>query len=364
MNDNPWPSFDNLSVSFAENALSQIEFLNLAATYIQRWRRKQLSTNPLNLKKVIFYHKRASILNIVVFATEKLDGTNFGVGDDGVYYGRRNIVEGNSYQRVPIKFAANKEQILKTKQLLADLASLPSSNLPGMVVYGELMCNPGRYSYTQRGYQNKWAAFGCVFAVGDTGVLGGVSLGEALEKAGFLVKIDKVDGRVNVLMNPLLRGIFTANNIMTSAELAHGTIAEVCVALKDMMMRNECEGVVLSGRGYLTKWKTGAEDESKGSNLLAALLRREDLGFLRADEVEFARLLLTVASNKPVVPVSVKSAKDSVPQPYSDSELAQALASALSKYDHLSTYFSIDLFYSSYVKFAWIFLQSRYLIMF
>jgi len=62
------------------------------------------------LEFVIFCKKKDDFLNRPVVAFEKIDGTNFGVRCDGVLFGRRNKVEGLTYQKVPVMHAPNGEK--------------------------------------------------------------------------------------------------------------------------------------------------------------------------------------------------------------------------------------------------------------
>ena len=80
---------------------------------------------------------------------ETIDGTNFGIQYDEAYFGRRQRVEGDIYQRVHLKgVVPDADAIQSIKKAIRKLIGIDPQSLPQMIVCGELMCNPGRFQYT------------------------------------------------------------------------------------------------------------------------------------------------------------------------------------------------------------------------
>lgn len=108
------------------------------------------------------------------------------------------------------------------------------------------------------------------------------------------------------------------------------------------MMRTASEGFVVSASGFMFKWKTGAEDESKGLEMLGDVLRmsKTTLRFAGIDE-EFVHFLYSVASNRATPsPKKCKEKPKERNNPFSDDELKIAMDSALTKYDSLDVFFA------------------------
>jgi len=120
---------------------------------------------------------------------------------------------------------------------------------------------------------------------------------------------------------------------------------------KSLMMENNIEGLVLTGQGFLQKWKTGYEDESKGHDELCRVVKKSKviLDLARID-IEFAQLLKDISGNRSKPSRDeVKAAKEKRRGKehandglylYSQKILNAAMESALTKYDALDIYFA------------------------
>lgn len=165
-----WPSFDNYSVAFARRLLERSNNFALCATIIQRWWRKQPISPLISGGKevsatVVCSRARRSRqglnLDEIVCATEKLDGTNVGVRDDGRLMGRRHLLpEGTlRYQSTSVSHVASAEQVSDVRNIVERAISLPASLTLRVILYGELICT-SRYDYHSRKLVADWRCFG------------------------------------------------------------------------------------------------------------------------------------------------------------------------------------------------------------
>lgn len=131
----------------------------------------------------------------------------------------------------------------------------------------------------------------------------------------------------------------------SSPILGKGPLCELCLTLKETLMSDKLEGVVLTGKDTsLFKWKTSTEDESKGYNLLSSLLVSfsNEILELACVDVAFAQCLADVAKKEVVAKntkIRMKKQKSKTIEPFEKETIDRAFASALSKYDALEAYF-------------------------
>jgi len=156
----------------------------------------------------------------------------FVVGCDGVLFGRRNKVEGLTYQKVPVMHAPNGEKIKEIKSHLAKLIGMEYGKLPKFILYGELNCNPRKFDYEKRMKQN-FVCFGAKFS----GNSEGIELSNKLINAGFTTNFDKNEGKVTLLGSKKFFELIESHNISTVPFLTEGTISEVCSKLKEKMLK-------------------------------------------------------------------------------------------------------------------------------
>ena len=363
-NNLAWPSFENLSVSYAEHLESRLRLHDCAAARIQRaWRGQpepeSAATRPLAYLRGAA--TRRSQLETQVWAFEKLDGTNFGVSCEGTRVGRRLALDAGvaTYQRVRLDEAVpTGDDVRALKARLASVAGEDAAGLPELVLYGELMCNPTKYTYDERMGAVKFAAFGARFKARD--VAAARATAGALQAAGMPCVVDTTSGKLTLLASPAFLGEVAACGVATVPLLASGPLWDVLQALEAKMLENATEGVVLTGVcGFIRKWKTGEEDESKGHLNLAKVLKPDNRCRLVMceDSVAAATLLHRVACNRNTVrraeAMKAKAAARAAakqeggdtpkqPPPYAADVLAAALASALTKYDDLEVFFATD----------------------
>jgi len=298
----------------------------------------------------------SSFLSQEVCVYEKLDGTNFGIRCDGVYFGRRQRVESDTYQRIHLgSDVPDADTIQSIKRTIGNLIGIddPTTSLPQMIVYGELMCNSDRFHYQQRGlFQKKWLAFGVVFSNcsgSNKNFVRSKDLLDRLLAAGLYGY--SIGLKTAICLNPKLASILEnagGGGIITCAPfVAKGSLREVCLTQKDLMMKNkDLEGLVITGmNGFISKWKTGQEDESKGSKMLLEIRRKYSPCILRLAGIDDAIMdcFVDVAGNKPeeVKKMYQKHKKNNnkYEPSYTKSTLERKLVSAMTKYDSVDSYF-------------------------
>lgn len=363
-NSDPWPSFDNLSVWYAERSFRRIKDLTVVAICIQRWWKRNCGKQPTKLYPILLEERlesvrisvsrlssRDSILSQHVHAYEKLDGTNFGVRCDGALFGRRREITGQTYQNVCLTGVIPTPSIVEAvKRSIGQCIGYEEAALPMLVLYGELMCNPGRYDYEKRGMGKKYMCFGAMFVpylMGDESIAASAALNLELQNNGLLATMAPESGRIRLLLNDKLAEMIIAANVECVPLVDQGPLRELCLCNKELLMASQIEGACLTGQSFLQKWKTGCEDESKGHSLLCSLLDSETEEVLNTAGVDQAllRCLVDVAGNKPAEAKRQRKTKktgSTKEQVYSAESLDKALISAMSKYDALEAYFERD----------------------
>ena len=365
-----WPSFDHIGIWYCHMCHQRHRALNAIAIYIQRWwrqrgqSRKQQKIYPI-LQQRRFYSVSFSAFTIrqqqqpdnafdqmFCHAYEKLDGTNLGVRCDGAVFGRRLRIQANTYQRVPLEGSIPlASQVQSVKK-----AMLGKDNEQGMelILYGELMCNPGKFDYNQRGMGHKFYCFGAMLTsskeITDNKMTNWKHL---LKQQGFNPSMSSKSGRI--AMNHRLRQLLEDNEICCVPLMDKGRLREVCFQMKESMMKDDREGVVLTGDdGMLYKWKTSVEDESQTHSLLSSLLVQNSQAVLKliGVDVHLVQCFIDVAEKKVkdqmnrVTTTTTSAAarkamnkEKSKHAAYDHVTLEKALESAISKYDALEAYF-------------------------
>jgi RNA ligase len=408
----PWPSIDNLGVHFAQLIFKREDVLRLVSTGIQRWwrfhnlrkKRGEPYVSPkeggaaqpvwaplvvgkpeISLARVCSWARNwrdnfpLNFLAKEARASEKLDGTNVGVTDRGVLMGRRHLIPDGQlhYQRIPLSTIP--------RDAVAAAAAALSRILggPRVVLYGELMCNPGKFGYNNRKLPH-WNCFGArvwfdvteesedddngasaptqkeADADADTdtnqsadGPQRVIALAERCIEAGFWVaggiprlsENIEADRKLTLLLNSVLVEQLTAHGVpvVPLASGEGGILADVVKQLADRMMDNSVwEGVVIHSPTGAVKWKTGLEDESAGSQDLARVSEGMPSFLVHEKEVEFARILQRVSANgapKKRQRNQKREKAEAQPDPYDEHRMRLAAESALSKYDSADAYF-------------------------
>lgn len=335
LNPAQWPSIDNASVWYASLCDYRRRCLFRPAILIQRWWRKQ----PLfPVKRVPRSGWTAACLKLRrplvpyehVYAYEKLDGTNLGVSDCGKVYGRRYRVVDNKYQGVPLTDIPAMDTVKRVKEMLRLKIGLPGE-MPGIILYGELMCQPKKYEYIKREMSHSWFCFGLVFCKlpppSD-------QLTTRLRDHGFFVSRG---ASITIRMNPVLAELLTsaAPSMKIAPLVDEGTLPELCARLKPVMMGNDMEGVVLSGPQTIMKWKNGQEDGSTGAErLICASTPPVDVLTMMGIDTVMLECMRDVACNR-----VKRVGKGKKVVKYESYTLSMAIGSALSKYDSPEVYF-------------------------
>lgn len=371
MNPVPWPSFGHVGAWYAGVCSQRIVDLTVPTIFLQRWWRQHSLSRvrqklyPIVIGKWAYNVKEAAkricelrrddedrALSMKVMAYEKLDGTNLGVRCDGVVFGRRLRVNGDSYQKIALKDAIpSLTAVQAVKSSIASTIRLGGfdndDEVPMPVLYGELMCNPDKFDYTERGMSRKFFCFGAVLDNEWENVDKSDALCGVLNRHGFVATV--ASGKIRVRMNDKLSGLVQAQGISCAPLLDQGPLREVCFRLEEPMKSNDkMEGVVLNGDdGCLFKWKTRIEDESKGYDLLCSLTNSyspETIELAGIDE-EFVGLLKNIAMKEVTAvkgskrPQQEKQKKKTKQEVYDESTIEKAMISAMSKYDALDAYF-------------------------
>jgi hypothetical protein len=207
-----------------------------------------------------------------VFRTyEKLDGTNLGVRCDGAVFGRRLRISGDSYQKVPLAgtIPTGKEvQAVKDAMLGQD-----AKHGTELVLCGELMCNPSKFDHNERAMGGKFCCFGAMLKHPKTATDNEViTLQQKLKQRGFAPLIGENAGRI--VLNHKMRELLESQGVTCVPLMDEGPFVELCFRMKESLMNDGMEGVVLMGdEGSLLKWKTSIEDESETHGVLCSLMR-------------------------------------------------------------------------------------------
>lgn len=293
----PWASID----AYPEWVVGQIETYAGAAPEDQADAQKRLECTLLERP--------------LCAASVKYDGTCFGKLDTGELVGRKQLLGKacDQYQHTSTAAA----QPCNAAALRCALSEMLDVELGRVCVWGELMCNPGFYSYKERGLAAKWLCFGVVATLDglacDSFRTSGCSpdklhcVARKLSEQGFAYSMHE-GGRLRLLLCPALRQLLQD---VAACEVVHEqfhglTHAEVVAQAADGLSAGANEGLVLvftrpDGQSSLRKWKNSAEGGSV-SKKHAQLLRscRDLCSSLVAEGRLDARVLAMLATMQSV----------------------------------------------------------------
>jgi hypothetical protein len=193
----PWPSIANVSslidrhIDYALTSFNQAQLLIATA-----WRHRRLEpgharhADATQLAQVMngFRGRRlaghlhssrdfhAFFTSLPCVASQKFDGTNVGVTEDGLMLGRRMVIASNATSYcgtavAAVKAALGKVEAVKRGLMLApaagaaaDAAAEAAADYQRLhcTVYGELMCNGKRFDYAARGLSGAFTCFGVI----------------------------------------------------------------------------------------------------------------------------------------------------------------------------------------------------------
>ncbi|XXQ39014.1 RNA ligase domain-containing protein [Plasmodiophora brassicae] len=286
------------------------------------------------------------LTDAVVIAAEKIDGTNFGIGQDGALFGRRFRIEPHreTYQKVPLNIVS----AINSSDVLAHLRdAVGDVGVPDPIdfrLYGELGCNQ-MYSYKDKGFVNAWHCFGAVLRLANAD--DHQQWKDALREARFWFQ--DAPGRADVIVViscPAFVEVLSACNVPHARIAFEGTLIDLVAHRRDWMMSGDGEGLVVSllwpgrhsGQARILKWKMGHEPAAP-SAILALQTTVAMLDRYPADVSLFLTTLHDVMHNGAPETVTysrrIRKAKFA-----RANEFDNAMASAATKLDSPDAYFA------------------------
>ena len=213
-----------------------------------------------------------------VFATKKLDGTNVCKDEFGQMYGRRCLIDKKSefYQKTSLE-KVKQADIAKLKMYMCKEASIDPSKIQTCHIYGELMCN-SIYDYKQRGLVGSWRVFGAIVELRKEN---SAETYEKLNKAGFLISKDSVEGRIRIF--PCVKFFFCVTECgmeTVNVKSNGGSIAQIVSDNLEDMRRGKLEGIIITipifedeGQEHkVVKWKGAQEYQPSAKQCLNSVI--------------------------------------------------------------------------------------------
>ena len=269
----------------------------------------------------------------LAFAVEKVDGTNVSKDDEGEMYGRRQVIQTDSYQKTSLhNVKAADIKLVKTK--LCEKISLMETLVKNLIVYGELVCTE-KYDYPQRKLRGSWLVFGAVVRANHGRDADFILL--KLREHGFEVAHEDW-GRVRIFANPTFFKLVQECNLETPRVKGEDcSLFDIVQTNHKDMETGKLEGIVITltipGRQPLIyKWKGAQEEQPSVERALIKALKDESLD---NDTSKLFLLFHSVLFAKNDVNPLVKKRKGKTahqPQPCSQI-ITTAILSAMTKYN-------------------------------
>ncbi|KAG7374812.1 hypothetical protein IV203_013907 [Nitzschia inconspicua] len=383
-NPTQWTNFESLTVWYANRCQDNLNDLNVIVTFIQKWWRfqrklkrpikgvtligrigrfkgsakppaKAFNNDDVRSIRGIARRLQCNVdpkLQQLFRAHEKLDGTNLGVRCDGAVFGRRIRIYGETYQGVDLEGVVPcDEQVRGIKyDMLVDLFTYDFYETSQLMIYGELICNPNKFDYSRRCMGYKYYCFGAMVTIQMPTEKLCRQMDTVLRRKGlnFHHVIWNNDHAVyRIMLNPAFQRMLEGQGISTSLLLGKGTLRQVCLDLKAMMMTDGFEGVVLTApiEGTYFKWKTSIEDKSGGFSALSELSQSYSSFVLELAgiDMELVQCLIEVATPKErsdhTCNQIITSRHFESSANFTAEDLDAAYKSALTKFDSLEAYF-------------------------
>ena len=174
-------------------------------------------------------------------------------------------------------------------------------------IYGELMCNKGRYNYTQNKLDGTYQLFGGMIKPASPEVINEIA--QKLGEAKFACKINKAkEGEeeavdlVMIVMNPAFKSLIEKHEYPLVPLVHCDNLYEMVLNNYDWMFNGHGEGLVIVGpetgsNANICKWKIGVESGGGGrfARELLAILEGaiNDADKLFGDNSEKAKELFT-----------------------------------------------------------------------
>jgi len=278
-------------------------------------------------------HIQRVVAQIQVLALEKLDGSNFGKTDTGVVVSRNTVVTDSTFQKTSLDALPSLETVRALKQSIEDCIGC---DLPPLTVYGELLCLSA-YTYTKRGLPI-WSAFGVVLDTSAMCVLAVDILELALNKHEFWTHDSTSRGALVLVASEALLRVFARVDIVSAPVVARGSFVDVCACVHPMLMHNELtEGVVVTGPHCIYKWKNAFRCNGNYAKFYDAtdIFPSHELQTVLA----ILHSVVMVAPDRFARPRGVEGVKV---DPYAPAQLAEALASAETKFDAIEMWLATN----------------------
>jgi hypothetical protein len=181
----PWPSIPNVSALIDRHVDYGLASFSCAQTLVAAsWRhhRCQDVRHKARLAEVVreFRGRRlaghllssrdfhAFFTSMPVVASQKFDGTNVGITEDGLILGRRTVIPSDTVKYCGVATDAVKASLDKVAAVKAGLlmpakdAVQAGAQRLHCTVYGELMCNGQRFDYAARNLGGAYTCFGVI----------------------------------------------------------------------------------------------------------------------------------------------------------------------------------------------------------
>jgi len=286
-----------------------------------------------------------------VAASEKLDGTNVGKLRCGTLLGRRLTIEqtATSYQRCDLTSLRE----VDVDAAIGELVSLATGEIGTepvrAAIYGELMCNVGLFNYKANGLAKSWQAFGAVLEFASEEVA--AAYATAASASGLACTLSG-DRAVRIGNNEAFGEVLRRHRVPVIATVAFGSLCEAISSQRAWMTGEHGEGLVLSiqkaGRSSAYKWKISREPQPAAVSELTELLEAFANGaggkavLIDQSIHEMIGNLHAVSTHVDSARAATKQKKEARQAAVDTEAVAQAIASALTKFDALEVTFEAE----------------------
>jgi hypothetical protein len=262
------------------------------------------------------------------------------------------------------------------KAAIVAMSGIDVEKIEKMVVYGELMCNRGLFSYDEENLYGSCPLFGAMIKPKPVAQETIVEIAEKLGKAGFACQPRSDGETVMLMMNAQLKELLTAKLGMPTVPTAEkmGTLYDLVQGNYEFMEQGSCEGMVVVSPAsggpncVITKWKIGAEANTTNIDHLETILQEMEtkgetwFGDNAAKAKEMFTLMMAVAQSKKKVEPEKKGSNNKVAGSITDknknggtseeirARYEEPVKSARTKFDHCEVYFAKDRNPMTYIK--------------
>jgi len=318
---------------------------------------------------------RAAIFSQPMQATQKYDGTNVGKDENGIMYGRNLLISDSAGNYQKTSLAGVKALNVKTlKTTLCKQIDLQEDKIDCFNLYGELMCNKGLYNYATDKLAETHQIFGAMIRPANAGVVQEIADKLGAGKFACVIRSDKDDEEeepssadapascIMLFLNAALKTLVTEAGYPTVPIAGYyDCFYDLVQANYDWMENGRGEGLViitpaLGSNCVVSKWKNGTEASSNNmthlEDILKAIDEDKDKTIFGEDTEKakdlFNKMIVVAKSKKingalPGAPKPKAAPAKKGPVVFSEektAEYAEAIKSALTKFDHQDTFFA------------------------